>query len=279
MTHDTPERHLPLEGGHNFRDLGGYRSVDGRTVRWGRLFRSGRLSGLTTDDVARLAGRGIRVVCDLRTPVERRREPSVEGLAPVHLAWDYDVGHGRLRELASQPGVTPQQIHDGLADAYAGMPWQFARPYADAIRLLVDGQLPLVFHCTAGKDRTGVLAALILRALEVPERDVVEDYLLTDRCLDIAALVASTRPADEGTAGSGPAAENGAAGYGFLRQLDARARAPLLSCHRDFLARALDAVMARHGSVAAYLDEALGIREADLLRLRDQLLEVPLAGT
>ncbi len=272
MTLDTSERHVRLTGGHNFRDLGGYRSADGRTVRWGRLFRSGKLSGLTASDVVRLADHGIRVVCDLRTPVERRREPSVPGVAPLHLGWDYDVGHGRLRELAGQPGVTPEQVHDALADAYAAMPWQFARPYADAIRRLVDGQLPLVFHCTAGKDRTGVLAALILRALDVPEADVVEDYLLTDRCLDVAALVASS-PARDVQKGAGESSDGGAAGYGFLRQLDDRARAPLLSCHRDFLGRAMDAVRHRHGSVAGYLDEVLGIRADELTRLREHLLE------
>ncbi len=260
--HDAA-RLLPLAGGFNFRDLGGYRTLDGRCVRWRRLYRSGKLSALTAGDVARLAGEHIRLVCDLRTPQERAQEPSVTGFGAVHRGWDQDAGHSRLRDAVASEGATPRDVQAALAATYREMPWQFARPYADVFRLLAEGELPLVFHCAGGKDRTGVLAALLLLALGVQEEVVVADYLLTDRFLDVAALQrASAARGDEA----------GAAGFSSLAGLSPELRAPLLRCDAAYLRAALDAVAQRHGSVPTYLDEALGIDAAALGQLREGLL-------
>lgn len=267
MRSPADDDHLvPLAGGRNFRDLGGYLSRDGRAVRRQRLYRSGSLAALTSDDVGQLAPLGIQVVCDLRTPPERAREPSVRGMAREHRDWDHNTSHGLLRAAASAAGATPQQVHDALAATYEAMPWIHAEMYSAVFHHLVAGELPLVFHCAGGKDRTGVLAALILTALEVPEDQVMADYLLTDRCLDTEALVAAPRTV------VGPA---GVADIDFLRAMSPALRAPLLKCHPDLLRGALRAIAVRHGSVLGYIDAVLGVDRSGVAQLRHHLLEPP----
>ena len=259
-TSPDADRLVPLAGGHNFRDLGGYETTDRKRVRWHVLYRSGKLSALTTDDVAHLARKGIRVVCDLRTPQERGREPSVSGFSQAHRDWDYDAGHDRLRAATSAPGATPQHVHAALAAIYQRMPWHFAEMYGSAFNHIIAGDLPMVFHCTAGKDRTGVLAALILRSLCVPEETVLADYMLTDQFLDVEAMVASARP-------------EGAAGFGSIQAMSPEMRVPLMRCNPAYLEGALRAVEARHGSVLGYVEEVLGIDADGVTTLRQRLLE------
>jgi protein-tyrosine phosphatase len=148
------------------------------------------------------------------------------------------------------------------------MPWLYAEIYRSAFQHIVDGDVPLVFHCAGGKDRTGTLAALILTALGVPEQTVVADYMLTNRYLDVAALAATPRVNSETT---GAAAAD--AGFSFLRTLSPEMRAPLLTCHPSLLQGALRAVEVRHGSVLAYVDEVLGIGAGGIVALRERLLE------
>jgi protein-tyrosine phosphatase len=259
-TSPDADRLLPLAGGHNFRDLGGYETTDGQRVRWQVLYRSGKLSALTTDDVAQLARKGIKMVCDLRTPKERDREPSVSGFSQAHRGWDYDAGHDRLLAATSARDATPQNVHDALAAIYEQMPWQFAEMYGSAFNHIIAGDLPMVFHCTAGKDRTGILAALILRSLSVPEETVFADYMLTDRFLDVEAMVAASRAQD-------------AAGFASIRSMSAEMRAPLMKCDPAYLQGALRAVQARHGSVLGYVEEVLGIGADGVATLRRRLLE------
>lgn len=257
-------RLLRLAGGVNFRDLGGYRTADGRRVRWKRLYRSGKLSALTAEAVCQLAGEGIQVVCDLRTPAEREHEPSVTGFSREHRAWDVDVGHQRLRDAVAAPGATPHHVREALTATYREMPWRYAEMYGAAFAHIVAGDLPLVFHCAGGKDRTGTLAALILRALGVSEDQVIADYLLTDRFLDVQALQRVNAGQEERPAG---------AGFSFLRTLSAEMRAPLLRCDAAHLRAALGAVEARHGSVPGYVEDVLGIDATGLTTLRERLLE------
>jgi protein-tyrosine phosphatase len=260
--HDD-DRLVPLAGGFNFRDLGGYETIDGRRVRRQMLYRSGKLSALTDADVAQLARKNFQVVCDLRTPQERASEPSLTAFSKTYRSWDYDVGHSLLRDAASAEGATPQHVHDALAATYEAMPWLYAEMYRSAFQHIVEGDVPLVFHCAGGKDRTGTLAALILLALGVPEQTVIADYTLTNRYLDVAALAATPRVRTD-------AAD---AGFSFLRTLSPVMRAPLLTCHPSLLQGALRAVEARHGSVLAYVDAVLGIDADGIAALRHRLLE------
>jgi protein-tyrosine phosphatase len=172
------ERLLPLQGGRNFRDLGGYRAEDGRQVRWGRIYRSGVMTGLTPGDLAYLGQLGIAVVCDLRNPQERASEPSpfLASHGAEVVAFDYDMSQ-------SLNGFAAVQTRDQAVAAFAAAYLQFVDTltpnYTDMFARLVEAKAPLAMNCSAGKDRTGVGSALVLSVLGVPRPTVIADYALT----------------------------------------------------------------------------------------------------
>jgi protein-tyrosine phosphatase len=178
---DTATRLLPLIGAYNFRDLGGYPTGDGRTTAWGQLFRSDTLTELTAEDIAVLVELGLSSVIDLRTPVEL--EHSGRGLLadqPV------DYSHLPLVQKSSTDQGAPPEAQENLVDRYL---WylEVGRESLVEALLMVSApeRRPLVFHCAAGKDRTGVLAALVLEILGVDRSIIVEDYVLTASRMDL----------------------------------------------------------------------------------------------
>jgi protein-tyrosine phosphatase len=172
------ERLLPLAGGRNFRDLGGYDTADGRQVRWGRIYRSGVMSGLTDADRAYLSSLGVKVICDLRNPQEREAEPSpfLKAGGPRVVSYEYDMN----TSLAGLQGLTTRdQAIAAFAAAYVGFLDLLTPHYTDLFARLVEGDAPLAMNCSAGKDRTGMGAALVLSVLGVPRDTVLADYALT----------------------------------------------------------------------------------------------------
>ena len=171
------ERLLPLQGGRNFRDLGGYRSADGRQVRWGRIYRSGVMAGLTTADMTYLSDLGVEVICDLRSIQERTAQPNpfIKSETALVVGTDYD--------MLSMPGLMKAanraEAINAFADAYVDFADKLSPQYADMFARLVRHETPLAFNCSAGKDRTGMGAALILSVLSVPRETIVADYALT----------------------------------------------------------------------------------------------------
>lgn len=172
------ERLLPLEGGRNFRDLGGYRVADGRQVRWGRIYRSGVMSGLTAGDMDYLSKLGVKVICDLRSPQERQGEPNpfIKAKYPEVVAFDYDMGSS-LGQLAQ--ATTREQAIDVFAASYVQFLDMLTPHYTDLFARLAEGQVPLALNCSAGKDRTGMGSALILSVLGAPRETILADYALT----------------------------------------------------------------------------------------------------
>lgn len=184
---DTETRLVPLEGSFNFRDLGGYPGRDGRTTRWGRLYRADALHDLSVEDVGQLRGLGLRTVVDLRTERELARtgrgplEP--EDIAFHHLAV---VKEGMRsdgtsdRSAEGEAVAAPAPAGDDLAERYL---WYLDVGRGSLVEVLTllggDEHYPLVFHCAAGKDRTGVLAALVLELLGVDSQVIVADYVIT----------------------------------------------------------------------------------------------------
>jgi len=184
---DSGSRLVPLEGAFNFRDLGGYLGTDGRETMWGRLYRSDTLHELTAGDVERLVGMGLRTVVDLRT----ERELARTGRGPLE---PHDVDFRHLAVV--KEGVAGEENADGASDrealaAPAPAGDDLAERYlwyldvgrdalAEALTMLGDdANYPLVFHCAAGKDRTGVLAALVLEICGVAPDVIVADYVIT----------------------------------------------------------------------------------------------------
>jgi protein-tyrosine phosphatase len=254
-------RSLPLAGGRNFRDMGGYPTTDGRRIKWGVLYRSGLMSGLTQKDITYLSGLDVKVVCDLRTPEECRTEPSVPGFAKRVREWDYDIGHQAVYDAALRKAATPDDVRDALIAAYENMPWQYAGLYRDSVAHMIAGDLPLVFHCTGGKDRTGLLAALVMTALSVTDEMVMQDYLLTNELLDTVKVLENLRKGDA------------AGGFAFMGAMPADLRAPLMICDPAYLQAALTAVERKNGSVLGYFEQELGVGPSGIEVLRERLLE------
>lgn len=250
----TAERSLPLSGGVNFRDVGGYRTEDGRAVRWGQVYRAGSLAELTDDDVAYLTRLGLRLSCDLRSADEVTRRP--DRLPPGATALHHPIAAevGRLRQMFTLFRLR-NRIGELLQNVYVVMLDQNAAIFAEIIRLAAEpANLPLLIHCTAGKDRTGLAVALLLLALGVPEETVIADYTLSNHAFDV--LAGRMRPEMERLYA-----------LGFD---DAQLR-PFLLAQAETLAGALAHLRRRYGSVEAYLLQA-GVGEEEIGRLRDSLL-------
>ena len=173
------ERTITFEGCLNFRDLGGYTTADGRTVAWRRLFRSDSLHRIDATDVGRLLDElGVATVVDLRTGTEREHGGPVPAessgtVRSLHVPMIDDL----FADRSERPAVRPADMGEG----YAAMLSLAGGQVATVLRLLAEPDVyPAVFFCAAGKDRTGVLAAIVLSTLGVDDDDIVTDYTLTD---------------------------------------------------------------------------------------------------
>lgn len=265
------ERVLPLEAGVNFRDLGGYRSADGRTVRWGKLFRSGVMASLTDADYDYLQRLGIKTICDLRANDERTSEPTqAKRIAPQgrYLSWDYtSVIDGGAFAQAFRAGGDPHDTAMRLMSGfYRTMPRQFAPRYREAFDALKTGD-GLLFNCSAGKDRTGLLAALVLTALDVDRDTVVADYALSQY---VYAKTSAKLSSDKARQGHGGKEDPNLA---MLAKLPEPAIKVLMGVDPALLNAAFDQIRADHGSVDAYLERELGVSAADRARLKELYLE------
>jgi protein-tyrosine phosphatase len=239
------DRHLRFDRLHNFRDLGGYRGAGGREVRWGRLYRADSLGKLDGADWDRFAALGVRTVVDLRHPSEvarRGRVRECDGIAFRNVSIEhrpYDQA-GLGADIEVTPYLTGRYLelaHDGKAEL------------REAIELLADSDGPAVFHCMAGKDRTGIVAALILTLLGVGEPDIVADFALS-------GLAADRFTADWHTRNPGG---------GHLWPGYCQAPPELMTA---FLA----GLASRYGSAAEYAERAAGIGPSTVASLRDRLL-------
>ena len=255
------ERLLPLEGAHNFRDLGGYPTVDGRRVRWGQIYRSDHLGDLTDGDLAYLERLGIRTICDFRGRAERESDPDRLGSSgtprsvnPAISDQRFDVDDLQSRILSGDLGDL--DFANLLVEGNRAFARSYTEQYTEYLELFEDdANLPIVFHCTAGKDRAGFAALLILTALGVPERTAVQDYLLTQPYTQahIESSLTMIR-------------------FISLFRTDIERIRPLLGVEPAFIQAGLDAAVEDHGSLDAYLENVLGFGPDRRAALRDRLL-------
>ena len=178
----SPARHLNLSGASNFRDLGGYPTSDGRTVRWRQIFRSNHLGHLTDDDVSVLRELGVRSAFDFRGTEERTAALCGMPEISVHSLPVEPTVVAALRAIAAAgtPLSTDHAV-EVMRDSYSGYVQNNTQRFRTLFAHLLEDRAPLVIHCTAGKDRTGFACALILHTLGVSEDIISEDYLLTNR--------------------------------------------------------------------------------------------------
>lgn len=257
----TAPRDLGFESVRNFRELGGYLAADGRRVRWGRFYRSARLGGITPEEKQRFAQLGIRVVLDLRSDGEIAQMPD-----PVFEGSEQKVISALIQKNKQQVNLDPsvlftfspeEMLEDDAAftERYRQMPFD-NEAYHYLFDKLEKGETPVLFHCTAGKDRTGVAAMLILLALGVSWETIKEDYMLTNLfCGDILDEVLDK----------------------YYKPGQPEHVRHFLTCIAGVELRNLEAayesVLARYGDVQRYFSEEFGLQGARLERLRDRYLE------
>ena len=264
-------RLLPLEGGRNFRDLGGYPAADGRTVRWGKLYRSGAMTHLTDADYRYLTALGLRVVSDFRSNEEREDEPArweeVQGVD--YRAWNYsreDETDGRvsLTSLLVQPDMTPGKVRAIMIRNYSDIVEQHKEKFRDLFGRLAAGEVPLVFNCSAGKDRTGVAAALVLVALEVPLDCIVEDYALSERLVDFETELLNSKPRER---------HRDDELFKWVADAPIEQVRPLLRSDPAYLEAAFDHLDGNYGGAMGYIRSELGVDDRSLSGIRSLLLE------
>jgi protein-tyrosine phosphatase len=261
---DSPPhvRALGLEGASNFRDIGGYTTTNGQHVRWGEVYRSNDLSKLTTADADRVAALDLASVIDLRTEEERQHAPSIWLHAPTDIYPSPKATLAPVMHTILTDAATPEGARAGMTKFYAQMPDEYHDEYAAMFHRIAAGKLPILVHCTAGKDRTGVAMAVLLTTLGVPRPTVVEDYELTEKLVPPPAGAAQP-----------PIPVGGATPPSPLAKLPAGSREALWRSDPAYISAALDSIDREFGSVDVYVERELGVSKADVLALRARLLQ------
>jgi len=263
-------RILKFEGGCNFRDLGGYRTRDGRELEWGRVFRTGVLSYFTPADSEQLNQLGVRVICDLRRSDERKHEPTRwPDPNTQRLSWEDGSAPPTIRLIAenhSHP-YTATGMHAAMIDLYRALPAWMVPRLRGMFECISRGDVPVLVHCAAGKDRTGIAIAMLLVVLDVPLETIIEDYLLTNTC-EILEFTLTQHQAQRGVA----------AGDHPLLTMPEDIRCVLFAAHGDYLHAAFDQIVRDHGDILKYLRREVGVDDAMRSRVQAALLRSSVAG-
>lgn len=245
---DALARHINLSGASNFRDLGGYPTSDGRSVRWRQIFRSNHLGHLTDDDVAVVRGLGVRRAFDFRGREERTAALCRVAEIDVHSLPVEPTVVAALRAIAATgTRLSTDHAVEVMRDSYRNYVQQNTPRFRSLFAHLVDDRTPLVIHCTAGKDRTGFACALILHTLGVPDAMISDDYLLTNRFYRRDPVTSTDLP-------------------DVVKEVLGTVRA-------SFLAAAFEAIDADYGNLETYLREGLGLGTAERAELETRYLE------
>ncbi len=255
------QRNIPLQGAVNFRDLGGYRTRDGRRVSWGRIFRSGHLSNLTREDTNDVASLDIRAVCDLRVADEVANEktalpndPDIEILEIPPGIKDRFYFH-RVFETAKTPEDIVRAMHDVMRSFVLDTGPRFLRVFEV---LLEAPQSSVLINCSAGKERTGVGSALVLMALGVPRETILYDFMLSKTYFPAASELGRVYEKYAVSKTGEPAR---------------RLVMPLLETRESYLQSAFDAIDEHYASDEAFLGQTYGLGAHELKRLRDTYTE------
>ena len=251
----APGDRIPVDGARNLRDLGGYPTRSGHVVRRGQVFRSDRLAALTDADLGRLAALGIHTVIDLRYDAEVAEHPNrlwatVERHERIPMASELAKERTFLDRVMS--GEVAAITDDDVAESYLDLLGAQADGFARIVRLVLDGH-PTLFHCTAGKDRTGLTAMLLLGTLGVDDELILDDFTRSNEHR-AERRIAELR--DDFAA----------------RGLDVEAFRPALSAPRPAMERALAWLAAEVGGPERYLLDVAGLTEVELDELRRLLL-------
>jgi len=250
---DSAKRHVVLQGAANFRDLGGYTTTDGHHIKWGEIYRSADMSKLTDDDLAILKDRKITYDVDLRGTQESAQAPD-----RINPGTDYillPAGSDNIDWAKSIAKLKGNQA-DSLMEAYYSNTDPLAqryKPFFDKL-LNLPANNSLVFHCTAGKDRTGIGAALLLYALGVPYDLIVKDYLASNyyRRADNAKLTAQLVQ---------------------YMHVDQEVANSMAGVKKEYLDATFEAIKKKYGSVDNYLKTEIGLDNQKSKLLKAKFLD------
>lgn len=241
-------RHIPLNGASNFRDLGGYVGHQGRTVQWRKIFRSDHLAFLNGDDLHQINALGITRAFDFRGVQESQAQsyawPNIERHS---LSIEPTVVQRLQAQHLSGRLLSAADALDAMQTTYRDFVKSDSHRFAELFEHLLANPDPLLFHCTAGKDRTGLAAALVLSALGVSEADIWQDYLLTNQLYKRNSTGTTT--------------------------LSPEVLKIVWEVQESFLTAALEVIHQDHGGMHHYLSKQLNLSEAALQKLRDTYLE------
>lgn len=255
-------RKLPFDQAHNFRDLGGYRTRQGQQIKWGMIYRTDKLSSLSEEDQRYLQRLEVRRIVDFRSDEERNSAPHSLGedsaaridAMPITVeAAQIELVTARLQK----DDVSVDDVAALLVDANKEMVLRFTPVYRQWLHSLLDEQhYPQLFHCTAGKDRTGLAAALLMHLLDVPEDTIMEDYLATNHytAARIDQIIAQISQME-------------------LFTVDEAIIRALFHVQPQFIDAAFTTISEHYGDLEQYFERGLGLGEAQRQRLRDLLLE------
>ena len=249
-------RKIVLDGTSNTRELGGYKTEDGRSLKWGVLYRSDKLSELTDADQEYLLQLGIKRVIDFRSSEEKQNEPDQlpNTLKYIEMPIEAD-GAIRPKVEAILKGDLNEDVGAILAETNKEFISDFSGVYKGFIESLIENQEPTLFHCTAGKDRAGFAAALVLLAVGVPEKIVIEDYMKTNKYTEETIQDYINK-----------------INLYSLGSVDAEILRPLLGVEERFIRAALDEIKQKYGSVENFIRDELKIRDESIIELKNFLL-------
>lgn len=253
-------RKLPFEGAHNFRDIGGYKSANGKTVKWGMVYRSDQLSNLTPEDEYYLERLNLKRIVDLRSINEREAAPN--RIAPDSSIAIVNMPTAELNQDVIQHKILTATLRDNeLPELIVAINRDRVEQYTLVYRawlqsLLQDNTLPMVFHCNIGQGRTGFATAILLLALGVPKETVIADYLASNIYMEDHADQLVTKIQ-----------------LSYFFQADTESLREALKVKTRYINAAFDAIDKHYGSFDRYLEEGLGLTPSKIKQLQSILLE------
>lgn len=250
-------RKLSMDGSYNSRELGGYKTTDGKSVKWGVLFRSDKLSDISLEDQKYLKNLGIQRIVDFRSKAEKAEDPDKipEGVAYIEMPIEVDVAM-RTKIEAILKGEINRNVKGFLIEANEEFIKNYSHIYSKFLKDLAKEQKPTMFHCTAGKDRAGFAAAITLIAIGVSKEDAINDYMKTNEYTAerINEMISKIELMS-------------------LYQTDGELLRPLLGVEREYLEAAFKAAEDEYGSLENYIRSGLNISEKEIQQLRSFLLK------
>lgn len=257
------DRVVRLQGAQNFREVGGYPARNGRRMRRGMIWRSARLDALSDEDAQRIDAIGICAIADLRGAPERNAHPTHAALRQRVTTYSWDTPNmsaDQFRAEFFQTHANPDHHLNMVLGLYRTLADHHAVHLGETFAAIAGGETPMLIHCTAGKDRTGVAVALLLELIGVEREHVLADYALTERLLDVEKLGLAA------ALGVGLSAAQ-------LDRLDAQAMRHMFRSDPRYLTAALDDIETRFGSVQAFAIQRLSMTEKMIDDLVSSLTE------